>query len=291
MAELKNLLEERRKMVDKKATLHREVRDDWNEKTKEFTTTRNELNNEVRELIVQVKEQRELRDQMNEMVRMKKKERDGANQAVREAKEAIRGTQPDGPQEFDKRGRPIRPDTVQSLTRTMERLEREFEQGKHQGKNEVKYFKKMKELSSKRKKLKELQTDSGETEGNESLRVAAATQEAAHNAVKEAADAAQSAHDLMIEWNSEVERQREKAEASHRKLRHSKKEADKEHSLYIVSLRCLHSTQDILRAMRGASAGEGQRPTASNETQDLMAKLLSGDTLSTDELMQLQRFD
>ncbi|MCH1541056.1 MAG: hypothetical protein L7S56_06475 [Candidatus Poseidonia sp.] len=291
MAELKNLLEERRKMVDKKATLHREVRDDWNEKTKEFTTTRNELNNEVRELIVQVKEQRELRDQMNEMVRMKKKERDGANQAVREAKEAIRGTQPDRPQEFDKRGRPIRPDTVQSLTRTMERLEREFEQGKHQGKNEVKYFKKMKELSSKRKKLKELQTDSGETEGNESLRVAAATQEAAHNAVKEAADAAQSAHDLMIEWNSEVERQREKAEASHRKLRHSKKEADKEHSLYIVSLRCLHSTQDILRAMRGASAGEGQRPTASNETQDLMAKLLSGDTLSTDELMQLQRFD
>ena len=291
MAELKNLLEERRKMVDKKATLHREVRDDWNEKTKEFTTTRNELNNEVRELIVQVKEQRELRDQMNEMVRMKKKERDGANQAVREAKEAIRGTQPDRPQEFDKRGRPIRPDTVQSLTRTMERLVREFEQGKHHGKNEVKYFKKMKELSSKRKKLKELQTDSGETEGNESLRVAAATQEAAHNAVKEAADAAQSAHDLMIEWNSEVERQREKAEASHRKLRHSKKEADKEHSLYIVSLRCLHSTQDILRAMRGASAGEGQRPTASNETQDLMAKLLSGDTLSTDELMQLQRFD
>ena len=36
----------------------------------------------------------------------------------------------------------------------MERLEREFEQGKHQGKNERKYFKKMKELSAKRKALK-----------------------------------------------------------------------------------------------------------------------------------------
>jgi uncharacterized coiled-coil DUF342 family protein len=71
MAELKDLLEERRKMVDKKATQHREVRDDWNEKTKQFTTTRNELNNEVRELIVQVREQRDLRDQMNEMVREK----------------------------------------------------------------------------------------------------------------------------------------------------------------------------------------------------------------------------
>lgn len=73
MAELKDLLEERRKMVDKKATEHRELRDDWNEKTKEFTTTRNELNNEVRELIVQVREQRDLRDQMNEMVREKKR--------------------------------------------------------------------------------------------------------------------------------------------------------------------------------------------------------------------------
>jgi uncharacterized coiled-coil DUF342 family protein len=118
-----------------------------------------------------------------------------------------------------------------------------------------------------------------------------AKQDTAHNAVKEAAEAAQSAHDLMIEWNSEVDRQREKAEAAHRRLRTSKKEADKEHSLYIVSLRCLHSIQDILRAMRGASAGQGQRPTASNETQDLMAKLLSGETLSTEELMQLQRFD
>ncbi len=67
MAELKDLLDERRKMVDKKATQHREIRDDWNEKTKTYTSTRNELNNEVRELIVQVREQRDLRDQMNEM--------------------------------------------------------------------------------------------------------------------------------------------------------------------------------------------------------------------------------
>jgi uncharacterized coiled-coil DUF342 family protein len=291
MAELKELLNERRKMVDEKATHHREIRDSWNEKTKEFTSTRNELNNEVRELIVQVREQRELRDNMNERVRDKKKEREDANQMVRDAKDTIRGTQPEAPPQLDKRGRPIRPDTVQSLTRTMERLEREFDQGKHLGKNETKYFKKMKELTSKRRKLKDSQTASGETEGNEALREAMTKQDTAHNAVKEAAEAAQSAHDLMIEWNSEVDRQREKAEAAHRRLRTSKKEADKEHSLYIVSLRCLHSIQDILRAMRGASAGQGQRPTASNETQDLMAKLLSGETLSTEELMQLQRFD
>ena len=291
MAELKDLLDERRKMVDKKATQHREVRDDWNEKTKEFTATRNELNNEVRELIVNVREQRDLRDQMNEMVREKKKERDEANKAVKEAKDAIRASLPEKPVEVDRRGRPIRPATVQSVTRTMERLDREFEQGKHQGKNERKFFKKMKELRAELARLKEEQKMVEGAEGSTELRTAVAAQEAAHNAVKEAAEAAQSAHDLMIEWNTEVDRQREKAEAAHRKLRTSKKEADKEHSLYIVSLRCLHSIQDILRAMRSASAGEGQRPAVADETDALMAKLLSGEVLSTDEVMQLQRFD
>ncbi len=78
---------------------------------------------------------------------------------------------------------------------------------------------------------------------------------------------------------------------ANRELRKSKKEADKAHHLYIVSLRCLHSIQDMLRAMRGASAGVGQRPSARVEVQDLMSKLMSGETLSTDELMELQRFD
>jgi len=71
----------------------------------------------------------------------------------------------------------------------------------------------------------------------------------------------------------------------------TKKDADKNHRAYIVSLRCLHSIQDMLRAMRGANAGEGQRPSARVEVQDLMGKLMSGETLSTEELMQLQRYD
>ena len=43
--------------------------------------------------------------------------------------------------------------------------------------------------------------------------------------------------------------------------------------------------------MKGSDVGEGQRKDARVEVQDLMSKLLSGDTLSTEELMQLQKFD
>ena len=124
----------------------------------------------------------------------------------------------------------------------------------------------------------------------ESLKEALAEQEAAHEEVQHAANAAQEAHELMLQWNKEVDKQREKAESCHRELRKSKKEADKAHHFYIVSLRCLHSIQDMLRAMRGATSGEGQRG-ARVEVQDLMSKLMSGDTLSTEELMELQRLD
>ena len=60
--------------------------------------------------------------------------------------------------------------------------------------------------------------------------------------------------------------------------------------MYIVSLRCLHSAQDMLSAMSGISSGKG-KSGARVQVQDLMSKLMSGDTLSTEELMQLQKFD
>jgi uncharacterized coiled-coil DUF342 family protein len=42
--------------------------------------------------------------------------------------------------------------------------------------------------------------------------------------------------------------------------------------------------------MSGISSGRG-KSGARVQVQDLMSKLMSGDTLSTEELMQLQKFD
>jgi uncharacterized coiled-coil DUF342 family protein len=42
--------------------------------------------------------------------------------------------------------------------------------------------------------------------------------------------------------------------------------------------------------MKGSTGG-GKRKDARVEVQDLMSKLMSGDTLTTEELMELQRFD
>ena len=47
----------------------------------------------------------------------------------------------------------------------------------------------------------------------------------------------------------------------------------------------------MINALSGTKVGEGKRSEARVEVQDLMSKLMSGDTLSTEELMQLQKFD
>ena len=294
MTELKEILDEKRKLVDQKATQYRTTRDDWNSRTKEHTAIRNELNSEVRELIQNVRQQREIREQMNELVREKKSIRADANKKVKEAKSMLdseRGEKDEPAPSPGHRGRRERKVTVHSLRRDLQKLEREFERGAHTGQNEKKVMKKMKEISAQIREMKSSEDSNGDLkEARGMLREAMALQEEAHVEVQKAAQAAQEAHELMLQWNKEVDRQREQAEDAHRELRKSKKEADKAHHFYIVSLRCLHSIQDMLRAMRGASSSDGQRG-ARVEVQDLMSKLMSGETLSTDELMQLQRFD
>lgn len=293
MDDFKQLFEERRSILDGKATQYREERDSWNEKTKELVSQRNEFNSEVRELIQLSDQQKQVREQMNQVVREKKGVRNEASQKVSEIRDRLRADQPEEKTvERGPRGRRDRPITLQSLQREFSRLEREFERGEHTGKNEGKVMKRLKELNANIRQMKKDQasSDNDSTE-DEALKAARKEHDDAHQAVQEAASAAQEAHDLMIQWDKEVSKQRERANSKHRELRNTKQEADKAHRFYIVSLRCLHSIQDMMRARRSAEAGEGERPTARVEVQDLMSKLMSGDTLTTEELMELQRFD
>ena len=293
MDDFKQLFEERRAILDGKATQHREERDSWNEKTKELVSQRNEFNSEVRELIQLSDQQKQVREQMNQVVREKKSVRNEASKKVSEIRDKLRSDKPEEkPAERGQRGRRERPVTLQSLQREFSRLEREFERGEHTGKNEGKVMKRLKELNAKIRQMKKAQEAMGsESSENEELNAARKEHDDAHQAVQEAAAAAQEAHDLMIQWDKEVNKQRERANSKHRELRNTKQEADKAHRFYIVSLRCLHSIQDMMRARRSAEAGGGERPTARVEVQDLMSKLMSGDTLTTEELMELQRFD
>jgi len=274
--------------MDTKATDFRSKRDEWNGKTRDFQQTRNSLNSAVRELIQEVKKQRAIRDGENQRVRDMKVIRDECNKKVRDAKKLIEGTQPDSEKWKQRSNRK----ELEGLKREFSRLEREIDEGKHRGKKEDEAMKRAKSLHLNIKahtpvKIKIDATPEAQATYNEAIE----EQEKAHQDVTEAASQAQAAHELMLEWNSEVDSRRAKAEEAHKVLRNTKKEADLAHHRYIVALRCLHSINNIFKTMQS----ERRDKVTSNEPQlsvdNLMGKLLSGETLTTEELMQLQRID
>tara|TARA_B100000700_G_scaffold303693_1_gene375475 strand:- start:573 stop:1475 length:903 start_codon:yes stop_codon:yes gene_type:complete len=298
MEEILPKLEELRKIVDKKATSNRDVRDELNEKMRGFIGTRNSYNSQVRELISEVQRQKVIRDDANAAVRTAKNDRSEKNQLVRDAKDVIRELSPESNQEQgrnDRRGRRNKEDTPASLRRKIQILENEFEMGKHVGSNEDKAMDRLKRMKRKLRDMSEKEDSNVELkEAREALRAAIEAQEISHQAVTEAASSAQEAHDLMLKLSEEVDRLREQADSSQAEVRRAKREADQAHQSYIVSLRCLHSILDIVRAHnnRGKDTDSGQGgkgAPARVEVQDLMSKLMSGETLSTDELMALQR--
>jgi len=297
MSDLKGTLEDLRKKADGTATESRSRRDEWNTKTREHLGVRNTYNSKVRELIEEVQRQKGMRDEENAKVRAAKDTRQEANQTLRDARDKLRelqgeNTKPEAGDQGRGRGRRDRPMTPLDMRRALERLEREFEMGRHTGKNEKKVMEKMKKLKSQLRALEISEANNTDlAEARATLKAAIEAQEEAHQAVTVAADMAQGAHDLMLELSSEVDRLRGEADDAQAHVRRSKREADSAHQEYIVSLRCLHSIQDVLRARRNRDSGAtaGSRGTARVEVADLMSKLMSGETLSTEELMSLQR--
>jgi uncharacterized coiled-coil DUF342 family protein len=290
-------LKEMRENVNRKASEKRDSRDELNKNVGGFLTTRNDFNRRVRELISEVQGYKGIRDEANGSVREAKSERAAKNQGVRDAKDKLRELSPEPERsghQNDRRGRRDKEDTPASLRRSIEKLEDDFGMGKLTGKNEKKFEQQINEMRRKLRKMNESENSNVELkEARDNLRQAIEEQEVAHQAVTAAADTAQDAHDLMIKLSDEVDRLREKADASQAQVRRVKREADREHQSYIVSLRCLHSIQDILRAKsnkdKGIDTGGKFNVPARVEVQDLMSKLMSGETLSTDELMALQR--
>ncbi len=288
MKELKKELEVKRASMDTKATDFRIKRDEWNAKTREFQQTRNSLNLAVRELIQEVKKQRTIRDAENERVREMKRIRDECNKNVRDAKKEIEGSQPIEEKKKMHKNRK----QLEQLKRELSRLEREIDEGRHRGKKEDEAMKRAKFLTQKIREHVPIKVKIDATpEAQAAYDAALEAQDKAHQDVTLAASQAQAAHELMLEWNSEVDTRRAKAEEAHKTLRNTKKEADLAHHRYIVALRCLHSINNIFKAMQT----ERRDKTTSSEPQlsvdNLMGKLLSGETLTTEELMQLQSMD
>jgi len=275
-----------------KSSSHRDSRDEWNAKVREFLDKRNETNREVKELINEVQTQKAIRDEANQKVKELKGVRAELSDYLKGVRENLRAKLAEQQENHEElsRKRTNRGPSASRIRSDMERMEKQYMTGQFLGKRERDYHKKMKQLSEALKEATKTQGSGGMRELKDSVRDAERLQEDAHKSVEKAVARAQEAHDLMVELSEEVDRLREKANTAHTRLTRSKREADLLHGQYIVSLRCIHSIQDMMKAMESREKKEEEYDGEEKvEVTDLMSRLMSGDTLSTDELMALRR--
>ena len=283
--EVRGVLTPKSTSLDEKLSEFREDRDNWNAKVKKYLTERNEINRQVKELITEVQNQKVIRDEANSKVKDLKIIRAERSAVLKQLRAELQEKRPVGQKKEEKREKKRNERTIRN---DIEKMDMKFNYGHFQGK-ERNFERQMKKLYQELKEIKEQKKENIFSELESQIRKAAKSQEEAHRLVEDAVNTAQESHDLMIELSEEVDRLRAKANTSQEGVIRSKREADLLHNKYVVSLRSIHSIQDLFKAMIAQEKDVEDDDGSKLEVTDLMSRLMSGDTLSTEELMALQR--
>ncbi len=276
------LFESKTADVSEKLSDFKTRRDELNTRVRSQLDKRNEINRQVKELITEVQKQKALRNEANSKVAELRKVRLEKTNQLKELRSKLRSSsEKDSREQGKKNGK-----TSRRVREQMNKLEWRHQTGQISPKKEKDFFSTMKRLQSEYKSLKAEEEASSSSMLRE-VKHAEKVQQKAHDAVTNASDKSEEAHSLMMELSNEVDRLRGMANTEHLELTTTKNEADVMHNKYIISLRCIHSMQDILKLSDSKNKLHDEEERV--EVTDLMSKLMSGDTLSTEELMLLQR--
>jgi uncharacterized coiled-coil DUF342 family protein len=284
--EVRSILTPKNTSLDEKLAGFREDRDNWNSKVKKYLTERNDINRQVKELITEVQNQKVIRDEANSRVKELKITRAERSTVLKNLRAELQEKKPaPEPKKQEKKNKKR---NERAIRNDIDKMDMKFNHGLFEGK-ERNFERQMKKLYQELKEIRANKVENKFSELESGVRKAAKSQEDAHKLVEEAVTTAQESHDLMIELSEEVDRLRAKANSSQEGVIKSKREADVLHNKYVVSLRSIHSIQDLFKAMVAKEKNLDEDTGTKLEVTDLMSRLMSGDTLSTDELMALQR--
>ena len=278
---ISSVFEKNSEMVSKKLSEYKDRRDDMNVKVRSQLDKRNEINMQVKQLIAEVQKQKSLRNDANSKVAELRKIRLEKTNELKDVRSKLRSSvEQNGAPSGKKRNGP----SSRSIREQMNKLEWRHQTGQISPSKEKDFFAKMKRLQTDFKRLKKDEEESSSSVLKE-VRQAEKRQQKAHDAVTDASEKSEEAHSLMMELSNEVDRLRGLANSEHLGLTSTKSNADELHNKYIISLRCIHSMQDILKLSGSKTDVEEERV----EVSDLMSRLMKGDTLSDEDMMLLQR--
>ncbi len=291
MTELLDDLEQKRAMNNGEAEKHKRLRDDLNDKTKEWVQKRDELNGEVRKLVDEAAKHREERDKLNVEVRAAKVARDEMNNKVNELSKKVT--------ELKKVNQPkegVQQIPVVKLRKDLKQLEFSYQTqswGIENRDKEKELVEKIKQLDKEiKEREKSLEQNAEVKNAIRDLREAKDAAEAEHRRVGELAERAQTEHDTMIQLYEKADTMRKEADKAQENFLENKAKADDEHRKHIENIRQVHDYDKIITGLRQKAKKAKKKKddtVAQKEADDIFEKFRKGEKLSTEDLMALQK--
>ncbi|MFH1578919.1 MAG: phosphoserine phosphatase [Thermoplasmatota archaeon] len=285
MTELIGDLEDKRGRHNADAERHKRLRDELNDKTKEWAEKRDELNYKVRGLIEEANTRRESRDKLNSEVREAKALRDEWNRKFNDLSDNAMALRRE---KMPKSGLSIR-----KFKAELRALEKKHMTSVLSADKEKALMKEMSQLDAKIKGMeREIEQFSEVKTAEKETREAKDNAENFHRKVSELAEKAQVEHDAMLKLYEEADELRREADAAQEKFIESKLAADEEHREHIEQIRQVHDFDKLIAGIRdkGRKARKDKDDTsAKKEADEIFEKFRSGEKLSTEDIMVLQK--
>lgn len=285
MAELVGDLEEKRARHNADAERHKKLRDDLNEKTKEWAEKRDELNSRVRNLIEEANSKRENRDKLNAEVREAKASRDEWNRKFNElSAKAV---------DLRREKMPKSGLSIRKFKAELRALEKKHMTSVLSADKEKALMKEISMLDAKIRAMeREIEQFAEVKEAEKQAREAKDKAEMYHKKVSELAEKAQVEHDAMLKLYEEADTLRKEADAAQEEFINTKLAADEQHREHIDHIRQVHDFDKIIAGIRekGRKARkEKDETSAKKEAEEIFERFRSGEKLSTEDIMVLQK--
>jgi len=278
-------LEEKRARHNADAERHKKLRDELNDKTKEWAERRDELNAQVRKLIDDANQKRESRDKLNAEVKEAKAKRDEWNRKFNDLSDKAMVLRRE---KMPKSGLSIRKNKAE-----LRALEKKHMTSVLSAEKEKALMKEMSMLDAKIKEMeREVEQFEEVKQAEKDTREAKDNAESFHRQVSELAEKAQSEHDSMLKLYEEADTLRKEADGAQDKFIEAKLAADEEHREHIEHIRQVHDFDKIISGIRekGKKSRRDKDDTSvKKEAEEIFEKFKSGEKLSTDDIMILQK--
>ena len=285
MTEMIGDLEEKRARHNADAERHKRLRDELNDKTKEWAERRDELNARVRKLIDDANGRRENRDKLNAEVRETKAQRDEWNRKFNELS--------DKAMILRREKMPRTGPSIRKFKAELRALEKKHMTSVLSADKEKALMKEISMLDARIREMeREIEQVSEVKQAEKEAHDAKDKAEEFHRKVGELAEKAQIEHDAMLKLYDEADAMRREADAAQVKFIETKLAADEQHREHIEHIRHVHDFDKIIAGIRdkGRKARRDKDDTsAKKEAEEIFERFRAGEKLSTEDIMVLQK--